>query len=53
MKKNKKKVVCLKCHKEFETELDDRNIPYNRLCYSCRVKNKKQRFVYKDCRIGE
>lgn len=37
-----KKVVCLKCKKEFISEIDSRGIPYNRIYPSC--KKKIQRF---------
>ena len=36
--KNKicKKIKCLKCKKEFETDVDSYGIPYNKICKSCK-----------------
>ena len=41
--KKYKVVKCLKCKKPFESELDKREIPYFRLCDSCKEENKKIR----------
>lgn len=35
----KKKVVCLKCKKKFETEIDILGIPYKKICPSCKKNN--------------
>ncbi len=33
-----KSLMCLKCKKKFKSELDDKGIPYNKLCPICRKK---------------
>jgi len=38
----KKKILCLKCKREFETELDSSGIPYKKICPLC----KKNRVSY-------
>lgn len=43
IKLNTKIIDCLKCKKEFETELDSSGIPYKKICPSCK-KNTGQRF---------
>lgn len=37
----KKKVICLKCKKEFISEIDSKGIPYKRICSNCKKSNKK------------
>lgn len=32
----KKKVICLKCKKKFETEIDSAGIPYKKICNQCK-----------------
>jgi DNA-directed RNA polymerase subunit RPC12/RpoP len=36
-----KKVICLKCKKEFISEIDTRGIPYHRICPNCKKNNKR------------
>jgi len=38
---NKKKIVCLRCKKTFETDLDSAGIPYNKICPSCKKKTSR------------
>ncbi|WP_372713904.1 hypothetical protein [Ilyobacter sp.] len=33
-----KAITCLKCKKNFKSELDDKGVPYNKLCPVCRKK---------------
>jgi len=40
MAKKTRIVKCLKCKKEFETELDSNGIPYKRICYNCKRNSK-------------
>ena len=35
----KKRILCLKCKREFETVLDSNGIPYKKICPLCK-KNK-------------
>lgn len=35
-KKSRKKVVCLRCKKKFESEIDSSGIPYHRICPLCK-----------------
>lgn len=37
----KKKIRCLKCKKEFLTEVDSKGIPYKKICSNCKQHNKK------------
>ena len=32
----KKIIVCLKCKRKFETEVDLQGIPYNKICCICK-----------------
>lgn len=36
MKTIKKIVKCLKCKREFETEVDLMGVPYSRICKKCK-----------------
>ncbi|MEI6857462.1 hypothetical protein [Psychrilyobacter sp.] len=38
---NKKKVVCLKCKKEFSTEIDSLGVPYSKICPICKKKTSR------------
>jgi len=38
----KKNIICLRCKKEFISEVDSKGIPYNRICSKC--KKSVQRF---------
>lgn len=33
-----KTITCLKCKKNFKSELDNKGVPYNKLCPVCRKK---------------
>ncbi len=37
----KKPVICLKCKKTFESEIDSKRIPYNKICSYCKKHNNK------------
>ncbi len=37
----KKKIICLKCKKEFISEVDSKGIPYKKICSNCKQHNKK------------
>ena len=37
----KKKIKCLKCKKEFETDVDSAGIPYKKICSSCKKKTSR------------
>jgi len=37
-----KKIVCLRCKKEFDSEIDSKGIPYKKICTKC--KKSTQRF---------
>lgn len=40
VKNLKKKVICLKCKKKFESETDSLGVPYHKICPSCKKNNE-------------
>jgi Zn finger protein HypA/HybF involved in hydrogenase expression len=40
-----RKIKCCRCHKKFETEVDNYNIPFNKICPNCNKKSLNKEWI--------